>query len=250
MPVEKDRSKNSTKDRIVEAAVQLFSRQGFAGSSTHEIARLAGVSEVTVFRHFARKKDLFWAATESRLRRLRISKELRGRLDADENPRTALPGVVALLVETFHNQPEMVRLLYLSLFELEHGAERILRKYLVPFFQPIREYLARCASNGLARDLDPSIATLALMTSIVAHHGLYSVVTDEATGYASMNDATTAYAEFWFKALMFESLLPVTNTDGCLGALQGNSQGQWTPTRTTRQTTDLIYSPTQAPGTE
>src|SRR5271170_3162175 len=118
MPVSKNQNKNGTANRIVEAAVQLFSRQGFAASSTHEIARLAGVSEVTVFRHFPRKKDLFWAATESRLRRLRISKELRGRLESDENPRTAIPGIVALLVETVQHQPEMLRLLYLSLFEL------------------------------------------------------------------------------------------------------------------------------------
>jgi AcrR family transcriptional regulator len=250
MPVAKDRSKDSTKDRIVEAAVQLFSRQGFAGSSTHEIARLAGVSEVTVFRHFPRKKDLFWAATESRLRRLRISKELRARLDADENPRTALPGVVALLVETFHNQPEMVRLLYLSLFELEHGAERILRKYLVPFFQPVCEYLSRCASKGLARDLDPSIAALALMTSIVTHQGLSRVVTNEVAGYASTDDATTAYADFWFKALMFEPSPSLAITDEALASPQDNPQEQWIATRAVRQRADSTHFPIQARGTE
>jgi len=232
----------------VEAAVQLFSRQGFAGSSTHEIARLAGVSEVTVFRHFPRKKDLFWAATESRLRRLRISKELLRRLEADESPRTALPGVVALLVETFHNQPEMVRLLYLSLFELEHGAERILRKYLVPFFQPVREYFSRCASKGVARDLDPSIAALALMTSIVAHHGLYRVVTNEGASYASTDDATTAYAEFWFKALMSEP--SASTTDTCHGALQNNPQELWARPQATRQSHDCSQSPILALGTE
>src|SRR6202161_361778 len=99
MPVVKDRTTNSTQDRILEAAVQLFSRQGYSGRSTHEIARLAGVSEVTVFRHFARKRDLFWAAAESRLRRIRISRELRNRLESDEHPRTALPGIIELLVE-------------------------------------------------------------------------------------------------------------------------------------------------------
>ena len=52
MPGSKIQNTNGTANRIVEAAVQLFSRQGFAASSTHEIARLAGVSEVTVFRHF------------------------------------------------------------------------------------------------------------------------------------------------------------------------------------------------------
>src|ERR1700721_3724810 len=106
MPALKDRIKNPTQDRILEAAVQLFSRQGYSGSSTHEIARLAGVSEVTVFRHFPRKRDLFWAATESRLRRLRISRELRTRLERDENPRTALPGIVGLLVGLLMRHPQ------------------------------------------------------------------------------------------------------------------------------------------------
>jgi AcrR family transcriptional regulator len=250
MPASKDRIKNPTQDRILDAAVQLFSRQGFTGSSTHEIARLAGVSEVTVFRHFPRKRDLFWAATESRLRRLRISLELRNRLKSDENPRTALPGIVELLVEIVYHHPETVRLLYLSLFELDHGAERILRKHLIPLFQPLREYLCRCASKGLVLDVDPAIAALALITSIVAHHGLCSAVTNEVPAYASPDEAIAAYTKFWCRALVSESSLPVTDTNDRLGAPQGNPQEPWIRTRAARQSTDLIYSPTQALGTE
>ena len=44
MSAPKLRNPNSTEHRIIEAAVQLFSRQGYTGSSTYEIARLAGVS--------------------------------------------------------------------------------------------------------------------------------------------------------------------------------------------------------------
>jgi AcrR family transcriptional regulator len=202
-------NKNGTANRIVEAAVQLFSRQGFAASSTHEIARLAGVSEVTVFRHFPRKRDLFWAATESRLRRLRISKELRGRLESDENPRTAIPGIVALLVETVEHQPEMVRLLYLSLFELENGAERILRKHLVPLFEPVLEYLSRCVSKGLIRDLEPGVAALGLAASVAAHQSLQQVLTDKDTPCTTTDEAIAAYIAFWMKALVPELVLSI-----------------------------------------
>src|SRR5579863_7370802 len=207
MPASKDLIKNPTQDRILDAAVQLFSRQGFAGSSTHEIARLAGVSEVTVFRHFPRKKDLFWAATESRLRRLRISLELRNRLKSDESPRTALPGIVELLVEIVYHHPETVRLLYLSLFELDHGAERILRKHLIPLFQPLREYLCRCASKGVIRDLEPGVAALGLAALVAAHHGLHSAVTNEVTAYASPDDAIVTYTRFWMTAMLPEPAL-------------------------------------------
>jgi AcrR family transcriptional regulator len=208
MPFSQAQNKSGTASRIVEAAVQLFSRQGFAASSTHEIARLAGVSEVTVFRHFPRKRELFWAATESRLRRLRISKELRARLERDENPRTAIPGIVELLVETVQHQPEMLRLLYLSLFELENGAERILRKHLIPLFQPVREYLARCAAKGLIRDLEPGVAALGLAASVAAHQGLYLVLADGDSTCPSTDDAIVTYTEFWTKALLPETVVP------------------------------------------
>jgi AcrR family transcriptional regulator len=207
MPVPKVQNTNGTANRIVEAAVQLFSRQGFAATSTHEIARLAGVSEVTVFRHFPRKRDLFWAATESRLRRLRISKELRVRLESDENPRTALPGIVAMLVEALHHQPETIRLLYLSLFELDHGAERILRKHLVPLFQPLREYLARCVSKGLIRDVEPGIAALGLVALIAAHQGLQSLLIEEGISCATTDDAVATYSAFWMTAMLPELVL-------------------------------------------
>jgi len=202
MPDAKTRTKNSTQERIIEAAVQLFSRQGFTGSSTYEIARLAGVSEVTVFRHFPRKRDLFWAAIESRLRRLRISKEMRARLEKDEDPRTALPGIVSMLVETVQHQPEMVRLLYLSLFEQEHGAERMLRKHLSPLFEPVREYFSRCASKGLIRNLEPGVAALGLVASVAAHQGLHPVLTNEEAAFSSTDEAIAAYTEFWTKALV------------------------------------------------
>jgi AcrR family transcriptional regulator len=204
MPALKDRLINPTQDRILEAAVQLFSRQGFTGSSTYEIARLAGVSEVTVFRHFPRKRDLFWAATESRLRRLRISRELRARLESDEAPRTALPGIVELLVEILHHHPETVRLLYLSLFELDHGAERILRKHLVPLFQPLREYLSRCAAKGLIRDLEPGVAALGLAALVAAHQGLQSVFTGDDSPPANTEDAIAIYTSFWMTAMLPE----------------------------------------------
>ncbi len=207
MPVSKVRNANGTENRIVEAAVQLFSRQGFAASSTHEIARLAGVSEVTVFRHFPRKRDLFWAATESRLRRLRISKELRGRLESDENPRTALPGIVAAAGRNSASSARDDSLLYLSLFELDHGADRILRKHLIPLFQPLREYLTRCVSKGLIRDVEPGITALGLAASIAAHQGLQSVLTEDSGSCASTDDAIATYSNFWMKAMLLEPSL-------------------------------------------
>lgn len=44
---------------IVEAAVPLFARKGFAGTTTREVAAAAGVSEALLFRHFPSKQSLY-----------------------------------------------------------------------------------------------------------------------------------------------------------------------------------------------
>src|ERR1700746_862093 len=47
-----------TRQRILEAAEKVFSRNGFQGATTREIAREAQVNEVTLFRHFRTRDDL------------------------------------------------------------------------------------------------------------------------------------------------------------------------------------------------
>lgn len=54
----------TTADRIVEAAIQLISEKGYAAATTRSIAALAGVNEVTIFRHFGNKRGILKAAVE------------------------------------------------------------------------------------------------------------------------------------------------------------------------------------------
>ena len=44
---------------IVAATVPLFARKGFAGTTTKELAEVAGISEALLFRHFPSKKHLY-----------------------------------------------------------------------------------------------------------------------------------------------------------------------------------------------
>src|SRR6516162_6625316 len=44
---------------IVMAAIPLFARKGFAGTTTRELAEAAGISEALLFRHFPSKQSLY-----------------------------------------------------------------------------------------------------------------------------------------------------------------------------------------------
>ncbi len=53
-----------TANKILDASIALFSEKGYRSVTTKEIAKLAGVSEMTVFRHFETKRNLFEKAFE------------------------------------------------------------------------------------------------------------------------------------------------------------------------------------------
>jgi AcrR family transcriptional regulator len=52
------RDPRGTRDRLVRAALELFTTQGYHASTTPEIAAKAGVAEGTIYRHFASKEQL------------------------------------------------------------------------------------------------------------------------------------------------------------------------------------------------
>lgn len=57
-------SPDQTRARILQAAFQLFAEKGFSGTTTRAIAELAGVNEVTIFRHFGTKEKLATAVMD------------------------------------------------------------------------------------------------------------------------------------------------------------------------------------------
>ncbi|MDE2180434.1 MAG: helix-turn-helix transcriptional regulator, partial [candidate division NC10 bacterium] len=59
-------SAEERRQQIVDAAVDLFSRKGFRGTRTREIAEAAGISEAMIYRHFATKRELYSAIIEAK----------------------------------------------------------------------------------------------------------------------------------------------------------------------------------------
>ncbi len=75
----------NTRDKILNAALELFAEKGFSASTTKEIARRAKVNEVTIFRQFRSKRALFGAVVAERSPMLpireRVSTDPRGSVD-------------------------------------------------------------------------------------------------------------------------------------------------------------------------
>jgi AcrR family transcriptional regulator len=68
------------KREILENAIKLFARNGYAGTDVQAVARSLGIAKGTVYLYFRSKRELFLAAVEYAIKRLaqRIDEEVRG----------------------------------------------------------------------------------------------------------------------------------------------------------------------------
>lgn len=57
--VNKRMSKEERRRQILDAAIKVFVEKGYKGSTTLEIAKEANISEVTLFRYFSSKQEIF-----------------------------------------------------------------------------------------------------------------------------------------------------------------------------------------------
>jgi len=198
-PMKKKTAQTVTEVRILGAAAQLFARQGFKGTSTRDISRLARVNEVTLYRYFRNKSDLFRAATEFRLSRVRMGRDLQNMLANDAEVHVTVPLLTEFLLENFFSPPDVLRLVLVAGFEVP-GAGRMVREYLGPFFDTINGYFGRCSAKGMIREVEPALATLSLPGMITAHHHLHQLLTGKELDWGPAR-SVPMYTNFLLAAL-------------------------------------------------
>jgi AcrR family transcriptional regulator len=96
-------------DEILSAAVELFSKQGFAATEVQQIADRAGVGKGTVYRHFVNKDKLFLAAADLGLRQLKDA--VNQSADGSHTSLERLRGGVVAFLQFFRAHPEFVDLM-------------------------------------------------------------------------------------------------------------------------------------------
>jgi len=197
--MDKSPAKSVTEARIVEAAAQLFARNGFKAATTREIAQLADLNEVTLFRYFPRKSDLFWAAMDSRLGRVKLHRDLQICLTSNTFPAIVIPKLVAFLLNSLAQQPDLYRLLHVAACELP-GGEKIIREHLGPILDMVNSYFQRCFDKGMTQ-VTASIATLGLLGTVSAHYYLRRFITGEELSSSSFEEEAASCSEVWLRAL-------------------------------------------------
>lgn len=145
--------------QILEAAVEVIVRRGYAGATTREISAVAGMNEVTLFRRFGNKEQLLRAVVEQEAEHLvAAGVAYTGDLLADlshivhfyQRLMLARGHVIATLINEIPRQPELMEIMATPL----------------SIFARITSTLERYQHQGLLIEEPPTQAFLALVGPI------------------------------------------------------------------------------------
>src|SRR3712207_191254 len=103
----------STRDRIVDEAVRLFARQGYAGTSVAEIEEAAGLTPGAggLYHHFKSKAAVLEVGIERHLGRLEALRDVRRLVPATGSLRAELTLIAHYVFLELRSERELVRLL-------------------------------------------------------------------------------------------------------------------------------------------
>ncbi len=103
------RTPSSTRARLINAALELFSSQGVTETTTRQIAELAQVNEVTLFRQFGSKQGLLLAVIEDSAVFTHLGESLREQLNQTTQVDEALKNYASDRLQVLEQIPELLR---------------------------------------------------------------------------------------------------------------------------------------------
>jgi len=103
------RTRPSSRARLINAALELFTSQGVTETTTRQIAELAQVNEVTLFRQFGNKQGLLLAVIEDSAVFTHLGESLTEQLKQSKNLTEALKQYANDRIEALENIPGLLR---------------------------------------------------------------------------------------------------------------------------------------------
>ena len=146
-----------TRSKLLEAAVKVFAREGFVGSSVRQIAETAGVNHGSIKYHYSSKNEL-WRATVAYLYQSMEAAVFKNETQWETmSPREQLIDHIDAYVRFNCSRPEYLRIVLYESIALSERYEWLADNYLRPFTDRAINRVALAQEQGLFRADIPAL---------------------------------------------------------------------------------------------
>ena len=173
-------SGDERRSQILQVAIELFSKKGFSGTTTKEIARGAGVSEAMVFRHFANKDELYSAILDHKACNRTFQnpfEEIGEKINAKDD--FGVFYTMALNALEHHSEDcGFLRLMLHSALEDHDLARMFFESFITDVYKFLGGYIRQRQADGAFRAIEPHVVVRAFVGMFV-HHSLNNLLWDK-----------------------------------------------------------------------
>lgn len=164
-PTAKKRRAGDKRDRILQAAVKVFAKNGFHATRVSEVAKAAGVADGTIYLYFESKEQLLVSLFEDRVGKLLVF--MKEGIDRDRPAAERLRAVIDMQLGVLANERDLAEVITVILRQ----STRLMKEFAAPYFLAYLEAIAQIIAEGQAAgefrlDISPSIAARTLFGAL------------------------------------------------------------------------------------
>jgi AcrR family transcriptional regulator len=163
-----------TREKILDAGLKLFSKKGFLGATTKEIAKKAGVAELTVFRHFSSKDKLFEEMIQS-YSFLPALKDLLPSLK-DLAYEDALYQIGRAFLVRLSERSELIKIMHSEIHLYPAKVKEIYHNIIDEVFRTLASYFRDLQARGTLREFQPELGARAFLGMLFSYFNAQEIM--------------------------------------------------------------------------
>ena len=146
-----------TQQKLLDAAIEAFSENGFKGTSTRDIAERAGVHHPLITYHFKNKDTLWRAAADRVFRDFRRSLAASLEEHQGESPKDRMASLIRAYVFYAKSQPALHKVMVQEASYPNPRLDWLIETHLKPFFDATFAMIEELQAIGVAPQGDPRL---------------------------------------------------------------------------------------------
>ncbi|QQE79768.1 TetR/AcrR family transcriptional regulator [Alicyclobacillus sp. SO9] len=194
--------KSNTRERIIQAALAAFSQNGYEGSSTREIAKRADVNEITLFRHFQNKENLFREVLHFHAPTSLLTDELDEKLT--DNLSDSLTYLAQIYLEHEYKNLDYIRI---GIMEVPRNPTyaNIVRMIPMRLEEHLKKYLTDLSERGLIRSANYKLLARMFYAQLFQHVSMICSFGDDDSSLKQESDELVETIVFMFTSILSDS---------------------------------------------
>jgi AcrR family transcriptional regulator len=152
------------RDRILDAAVDVFGREGFAGANVAEIASAAGIAKGTVYLYFTSKEEIFSTILVERS----FIPQLSNLMVENQPLETTLRNIAESYYCFMDANLTIFRIAIADSYYFPDHARQVYREIVLKGNQALADFLDRLAKAGLIRPLEAPFLTARVFIGLLS----------------------------------------------------------------------------------